>query len=500
MRSELSNRHRGDLGGRLSGGRALARVVVRVGQGAATTPAGQHLAWMLVNLLARQDDEIREIELDVPDGVEPVGRLSPLVPPGSDLKESLARGVEEVNPGVLVPKRGSRTRVSVLVGPGELEDANFSVAVSAVGWSGYVGRLPAEIIGDDPNPIGPYVAACLGAGEVFKHVRAVRPDAGGFVERMWLDAYEMRVREEPAPGPRLPTQLHSPAAALAGVGAVGSAFLHALYPIQGLKADLTLVDNDPEGIDHTNLNRYAIFGRAHGEGRYLKASTAATLMEGSGVNARPVDDSWQAWRAEDPGRPLGLVISAVDRNKARHAVQDALPRLILGAATNEMRAQVNLYDVLGGGPCLRCRNRPEEEVPDQAIIDRLRNLGPAEREAEARRVGVDPTNLETFLEDPRRNCGLVGGATLQKFSGGSDEVEWAVGFVSVLAGVLLAAEYLKLGLDPNRTALDATRNTFRFQFWRPDKASANKVVSTPPESGCLCGIGAFRRALESLQD
>lgn len=262
----------------------------------------------------------------------------------------------------------------------------------------------------------------------------------------------------------------------------------------------TLIDNDPEGIDHTNLNRYAIFGRVHAEGRHPKASTAAKLLEGSGVDAHPVNDSWQAWRAEDAGRPLGLVISAVDRNRARHAIQDALPRLILVASTNEMRAQVNLYDVLGGGPCLRCRNRPEEEVPDQAIIDRLRGLGPEEREAEARRVGLDPTNLEAFLKDPRRNCGLVSGSTLQKFSGGSDEVEWTVGFVSVLAGVLLAAEYLKLGLETDRTALDVSRNTFRFQFWRPDKASANKVVSTPPESGCFCGKRAFRKALKSLED
>jgi len=47
-----------------------------------------------------------------------------------------------------------------------------------------------------------------------------------------------------------------------------------------------------------------------------------------------------------------VVISAVDRNSARHAIQDALPRLILGASTNEMRAQVNLYDVIG--PHLIC--------------------------------------------------------------------------------------------------------------------------------------------------
>lgn len=498
MKPDVSNRHRGDLRGRLGNDRVPAKVIVEADRAVAATPTGQHLTWMLLNLLARQSDEVGEIELAVPDGVRPAARLSPLVPSGPDLKAVLAAGVEEINPGLLDPKSESRTRVSVRVGPGPLsEDADLALAVSATGWAGYVGQIPAEKIGEGENPIGAYVGACLAAGEIFKHVRSMRDEAGTFVSSMWLDAAEMRVVDEPTPGPVLPADLSLPTTVVAGVGAVANAFLHVLYPLKGAMATLTLVDNDPEGVTDTNLNRCVLFGLRHAATFHPKASTAADLVGTGELVVEAVDNSWQAWRGEYPDRPLDLVVSAVDKNSARHAVQDALPRLILGASTNDMRAQVNLYDVLGGGPCLRCRNRPEAWVADDEIVARLKGLPPSKREHEARRVGVDSGVLEAFLSDPLGNCGLVGGATLQKFGGGSDEGDWAVGFVSALAGVLLAAEYLKLGLGSLGPTLNAHENTFRFQYWRPDKSNVNAVSDTPPDAGCLCQKASFRRALET---
>lgn len=498
MKPDVSNRHRGDLGGRLRNDRVPAKVTVEADRAVVAIPTGQHLMWMLLNLLARQSDEVGEIELAMPDGVRPAARLSPLVPSGSDLKTVLEAGVEEINPRLLGPGGESRTRVSVRIGPGPLsKDADLTLAVSATGWAGYVGQIPAETIGDGENPVGAYVGACLAAGEIFKHVRSMRDEAGTYARRMWLDAAEMRVVDEPAPGPSLPDGLRLPATIVAGVGAVANAFLHVIYPLEDLRVDLTLIDNDPEGVTDTNLNRCVLFGLRHAATFHPKASTAASLMGNGRLVVEAVDDSWQAWRDEHSDRPLDLVISVVDKNSARHAVQDALPRLILGASTNDMRAQVNLYDVLGGGPCLRCRNRPETRTSDDEIVARLKALPPAEREQEARKVCIDPEILETFLSDPLGNCGLVGGATLQKFGGGSDEVEWSVGFVSALAGVLLAAEYLKLGLGSKSPTLNARENAFRFQYWRPDKANVNAIFGTPPDAGCLCQKAVFRRALET---
>lgn len=497
MKSEISNRHRGDLGGRLNHGKAPSRVTVSLSEEAADSPTAQHLTWMLLNLLARQTEEVGEIVIDVPAGVPCAGPLSPLIPASGDLAAALRAGVGLVHPDALNP-RPARSTVSVRVGPGPLGTADFNLSTTAAGWSGYVGRHPADVLGKDGNPVGAYVAAALCAGEVFKFVRGVRPEHGSLADRLWLDAYSFTVSDRYAETPPLPREIRLRLTVLAGVGAVANGFLHTLYPLTGLTGEMTAIDGDQQGVTDTNLNRYTLFGLPHAENFHFKASTAAAMFEGRGLVVRPYDGSWQEWREENPDVSLDVVVSAVDKNAARHAVQDALPQLILGASTKDLRAQVNLYDVFGGGPCLRCRNRPEQATPDEVIIERLRAMGPEERAAEATHLGVSVEDLEVYLSSPRANCGKVSGATLQKFAGASGEGEWSVGFVSLLAGVLLAAEYLKLHCEGLRSALDAMRNMMRFQFWRPEEASVNRVVQTPPESVCACQSTFFRKAVERI--
>lgn len=493
MVSDMASRQRGDLGGRLGRGWVPARVTIRLDADVARTACGQHLTWMLVNLLARQADEISALDLVVPPGIPVARPLSPFVQVGPDVASALRAGIGLINPRVLQPAANQQSHVSIRVGPGTLDEADLALATTAVGWAAYVGQEPVDIVGQDDNPIGAYLAACLAAGETFKHIRSMRPDAGAFAERLWFDAFALRLSAAP-PAPRLlPATIALPPTILAGVGAVGSAFLHTLYATPGLGGELTLIDNDPDGIDITNLNRYVLFGLPHIG--CPKASTAAALVDHGRLVIQPFDGSWQEWRMQNQGHALPLVVSAVDKNVARHAIQDALPRLTLGASTDSMRAQVNVYDPGHGGPCLRCRNRSEAAVPDDVVIERLRQLAPGERATEAKNVGIAPPVLDAFLADPHAQCGLVSGAALQKFRGGSDEVQWTVGFVSALAGVALAAAYLARCIDPASAALDAQRNTFRFQFWRPNNAAANTTTATPPEQACVCQDAVFQRAL-----
>src|SRR5947209_1206034 len=205
MKSDISNRHRGDLGGRLTHGRAPARVTVSMSRETAISPTAQHLAWMLLNLLARQTDEVREIVLDIPSGVSCIPRLSPLVPTSGDLVLALSTGITRINTGMLRPQQ-ARSKVSVRIGPSEPEDADFRLTTTASGWSGYVGQLTTDVLGYDGNPVGAYAAAALCAGEVFKFVRGMRPEAGSFAERLWLDTYNFRVSEHYATTPGLPSE------------------------------------------------------------------------------------------------------------------------------------------------------------------------------------------------------------------------------------------------------------------------------------------------------
>lgn len=498
MNERISHRHRGNFGGRFTDTRLPAKVTVLLDGDVARFPVAQHLCWMLLNLLARQTAEIRELELMIPKGIPVVARLSPLISGTTDLSQALASGLARIHPEVLEAGPPVHSRVSVRIGPGPLGEAEYALATTAYGWSGYVGDEPAPFLGDDTHPIGAYVAASLCAGEIFKYVRGMRADAGTFARRTWLDAASLEISSEP-PARRLllPADLVLLPTVVAGIGAVGNGALHTLYPLaDAVSGSLMLLDGDVKGVDETNLNRYVLCGREH-VGRQ-KASLAAHLFTGSRLVMQVVDEDWQTWYPRVAERSLGLVLSAVDKNSARHAIQAALPRLILGASTNEMRAQLNFYDVLGGGPCLRCRNPVEETIPDEVLITRLRGLSPEERVSAAQRVGVAAPTLEAFLQDPHGRCGLISGTSLRKFTDGGDQGEWSVGFVSLLAGVLLAAAYLRMHVVNAPSGLTAQRNTFRFQFWHPENSEVNRVVGTLPETACLCQTPAFRQAVQGF--
>ncbi len=496
MQNDISNRHRGDLNGRFTDSRLPAKIVVTMTVDTAQKPAAQHLTWMLLNLLARQTEEIREIELNIPDGIVLAEMLSPLISRKDDLLKALEEGVENINPYVLKQKQAVRSVVSIRIGQGDLPAADFSIAASADGWAGYVGSEAAEDLGDDANPIGAYAAAALCAGEVFKFVRSMRDDSGSYARRLWLDAYRFQLsKERPASSPKLPSEIILPRTVLAGVGAVANGFLHALYPLPNVFGEIIALDGDREGITDTNLNRYVLFGLPHIEAPHLKASTAAAMFRESDLKITAFNGWWQEWRSGSPNEQIEFALSAVDKNSARHAIQDALPEVILGASTNEMRAQVNFYDVVNGGPCLKCRNKIEESIADEVIINNLRRLSRKELKTEAERIGVNLDDLKKFLKDPHANCGKMAGATLQRFAGMSATPEWSVGFVSLLAGVLLAAEYLKNGAETLSATLTADRSQFRFQFWRPENAEVNTASHLPAEENCICQSSVFKLAI-----
>lgn len=498
MKNDISNRHRGTLDGRFTDERLPAKITISMTREVAASRTAQHLTWMFVNLLARQTAEIQEINLNIPQGVSPIERLSPLIPETPDFISALREGIKQINPSVLTPHTQEHSHIGVRVGPGIEVEADFSLTTTANGWSGYVGQHPTDILGEDCNSIGAYAAASMCAAEIFKFVRGMRPDVGTFVDQLWFDVYRLQVSKDVPSTPALPSELQLPAAVVAGIGAVANGFLHTLYPLAQLSGELTLIDNDIEGITDTNLNRYVLFGLPHITTKHFKASTAAAMFGMSRIKAYGIDDSWQRWVTTRNNAPLSLVISAVDTNSARHAIQDALPRLILGASTKGMRAQMNLYDVFNGGQCLRCRNRVEEKIANDVVIETLRNLSPEARIAEALRVGVRLDALETFLADPHANCGMIAGATLQNFANATNGAEWSVGFVSLMAGLLLAAEYLKLGSGFLKKSLDSCQNTFRFQFWHPGNSKVNKITGTPPEETCLCQSRMFGQAISSL--
>jgi hypothetical protein len=125
-------------------------------------------------------------------------------------------------------------------------------------------------------------------------------------------------------------------------------WVHALWATPGLTGDVELADADRKGVTTTNLNRCPVFGWASlGLPKALEA-------------ARIAGDASVAWhphrsRFEDLGVTPALLVSAVDTNRARQALQGRYPPLILSASTLDLRSADGgvggAHEAAGGPPC-----------------------------------------------------------------------------------------------------------------------------------------------------
>ena len=453
MSDDIGNRHAGDLGGRLAADDSVRPVGVRVTVADlhAGLHATQHTAWMLINLLARLVQVVGDVIVDCPRNVA----LLPNVIPGKmigapSLRDELIDSASGIG-GATIRSKGQADR-TLFVGP-EASRPN-ELQVFGAGWVGGIARV-ARIEGSITSalPFGPYVAACLGAGAVFTDARLP-------VARRWRDdtlclsAWTLQRVSGPwvsSDGPTAP--MIRMRATLAGVGAVGSTWVHAIACCPGVLGEVDLVDNDDRGIEATNLNRYPLFGR-DSLGR-AKASEAARLAARPGILWRPFDREIESMDFLAP-----LLLSAVDADVARRVIQRRYPARILSASTHDLRAELLRAGPPGVGACLQCDTQDDPVLTDEQVRAAMQA-----DETLARRAGVTPGEIQAWKE--KGGCGEIGGRILGAFRSGAAEVpRFAVGFVSVMAGVLLAAQSVK-ELSGNAPALSDTVNRSVFQFFEP---------------------------------
>lgn len=477
--SRLADRHAGNLGGRLRElGDSRAVVGVRIEPETARSPAVQHTAWMLVNLLARLDAVVAEVRVDGDDAAIR-GRVVPLSE-ATTLQAGVVEGGGAIG-GVavhLAPADGAD--VILTVGPGQPVGVGWRV--HGEGFCGAMSRRAITSVGDSPLPFGPYIAACLAAGEVFREVRLLEYSP---IDGLSYSAWDFTIG---------PGDLHAVGhhlgdveldLGLAGVGAVGCAFLHALWACPHLTGRAVIADSDREGVAMSNLNRCILFGARHlGQ---PKASTAADVCRASPISWEPVDGRYARQNVK---RAPVAVVSAVDSNRSRDQLQQGFwPARLFGASTRGMRAEVLRCGPPGQGPCLRCHNTPETDVPDEHLREELRTMGEAELETLAREIGKTTGLVRRWRDDGA--CGEVGDAVLTHLRRPlGNEGTFAVGFVSVLAGTTLAAEVVKehaSAVGP----LDDGHQRVKFQFLRPDAPINGRAMPERRDPRCpACSPGS----------
>jgi molybdopterin/thiamine biosynthesis adenylyltransferase len=239
-------------------------------------------------------------------------------------------------------------------------------------------------------------AAPLGAAEVLNLLLEPPPERALLNGELTFSTFAYYVGPRDA-GPRLPDRICLPSSLLAGVGAVGNAFLMALREIRGVTGELVAVDRECLD-DPSNLNRYSLAREddVRRDRPAPKTDLATRLFAGTAVSVRPFPaDVADLARAIERGivRAPEVVLSALDNDVSRRSLQDLWPDLLLEGATAGSMLQISRCAYEEGLACLEC-------------------LHPIEGEGGSCDAQARPTHS-------------------------------AVSFVSLMTGVLLAAEYLK---------------------------------------------------------
>lgn len=496
-RDDVADRHSDTLKGKLAAldQATTARVTIVVSAAAAGSRCGHLVATWLANLMGRMAGVVEEIEVVVEGGDS---RLHP----GMDPRDALGMGAlsDSVcrNAALSKPTRSSldadRSEAYLRVGVGR-PAADCNVYVSANAWVGYIGSSPGpECQDDEACAVGPVVAAALASGEVFKLLRATGV-GGQATPRYYFDAFEWRHCDgftSHAALTRNAERLRT-TFTLAGVGAVGTAFLLTLWSTD-VTVDAIILDADD--VARTNLNRYPLFSVA--DIRLPKVERAKALLERKRftIDALPLWWSqYQRLRQESPS----LVVSAVDTNVARHQLQDALPRLIIGASTNELRVEVGRYDLASSRcRCLKCFNAPEANEDDAALQRRLLGMEQAELTRYAANCGVALDQLAAYVEDLRaggNGCALLAGESLDNLRVRPGERQFSVSFVSAFAGAMLSAQVIREAAGIPLLVAPTTRAVF--QMWCL-AAVSNRLAEAPVDPTCFCSTPLIRQTFSKL--
>lgn len=497
---QLADRHfRPDPQGVLATPEAArcASVLVAIDPAVAETKAGQDTIWMLVNLLCRQFKLVTGITLDIPSPVA----LHPRVAAFGEaptLKETVVNCIRLVaGQHVSMEDYGGTVEpppIEIFIGrPSGAPRAALRLVLFADGWRLFLGHAsPTTDLPRSELTFGPYMGACFAAGEVFKRLRGMKPGKGYFFGEdhgLCLSLWTTRTAAswtELDPDPDI-GRIDFPPFYFAGAGAVAQAAALSIGGLPDAIGHATAADHDP--LDLSNDNRYALATLDDNE--MSKAPFLTAFLAARGFTQYPHAGTWQDYvtrRNRPPNRAdldalearfrYRVILSCVDDNAARHSIQNLWPELIIGGSTHGLTAKAIAYDMAGDQLCLKCYNPVVER--NELVKQRLEELRVMTHEARARlfaKLGVDPVKAEGHLRDPR--CGQLSEQDLNRFAAGGPMM--SVGFVSVAAGVLLAAQFLRF-VHRGREGLVENGPMLIANFYRPGL----RWLRSSPEQGCDC--------------
>lgn len=296
-------------------------------------------------------------------------------------------------------------------------------------------------------------------------------------------------------------------ATLAGVGAIGSAFLFALASHGVATGRLSLVDHDL--LDRPNLCRYSFFTEE--EIGILKVLNAKRRLDSLGMQLE-VEQFGQRFETyfdenyhRDPGFRVERLISAPDRRDTRRRFQAKLPRQLWDASTgpNQVVLHHNDYD-----PRLACLTCIYPETPDENA--HLRHVAnalnvPLERILSGASITTADASAIHSKYPQLAVVDVVGKEFDSVFrqlcsageikAGPSQSVLAPLSFVSAIAGVLLYFEFIK-SFNPE---VFGPFQEYNYSYLDPltnPNPSFRRLKNRKPD--CVCADTTYRKVFAKI--
>jgi molybdopterin/thiamine biosynthesis adenylyltransferase len=383
---------------------------------------GQVAALTASNLLSRMTPSVA---LALPSA--PV--VQPLPSAGRSLPDVLLAQMFSADPEGNFCRRPPRDTDVVLYlgpdGPGH--------TVHGLGWDSYIGSASSPLrVGSEPNPFGAGLASIIAVARLFLH--RLDPPRAEFL----FNAFDWGQYGAPPSAP--PPFLDLGELWFPGVGSVGTA---ALYFLTLVTRAFSAALFDMDEVKVHNLDRSPIFTSDDAEHLRNKAIVGQSYLRSVGVD-RVVAEPYalhesDVWLRRPAGRP-DVIVSAANELNVRNFIEEAFPPVQLYATTGKNWQATLIRHIPIKDPCSLCLFPSTAAAP--------------------------PTQCAT-------------GAMPGDKSSGEAKMDAALPFLSFGAGLMVAAELVKLPSDGYPYA--ANRIFLQIQ---PEPALVSAWLSH--RQGCFC--------------
>lgn len=249
---------------------------------------------------------------------------------------------------------------SVRLGPDDYHV--HSVWWTALGRRGDASSQETDISGLAATAAAAGLAGALGAADLFKRAVGHTPDRWlpTFAWDTWTSGLSTGAGAWTELIPRqVPESLELGNTLLAGIGAIGSAFIY-LADLMPLRGALTLFDRD--AIEITNLNRSPLFTVLHALDEPEKTLAVADYLRGRGIDVSRQTGLWREHASTLAEQSFDVWISLTNEDGAWAEVPFYLPPVVLHGTTTSGWGFGAGRHIPGREDCTLCRMpRPAAE-------------------------------------------------------------------------------------------------------------------------------------------